>query len=94
MTGFTGKPITSEAFASVGLAMDDAGNIFMRYNNDSNADMATTAPAIDKITGLPVSWLTWVADGFTRRITRGAIYKHKGDGTYETEPIVINLNPL
>ena len=90
----TNKVITSEAFASVGLAMDDAGNIFMRYNNDSNADMATTAPAIDQITGLPVSWLTWVADGFTRRITRGAIYKHNGDGTYETTPIVINLNTL
>ena len=94
LTGFTGKPITSEAFASVGLAMDDAGNIFMRYNNDSNADMATTAPAIDKITGLPVSWLTWVADGFTRRITRGAIYKRNADGTYETTPIVLNLNTL
>ncbi len=94
LTGFTGKPITSEAFASVGLAMDDAGNIFMRYNNDSNADMATTAPAIDQITGLPVSWLTYVADGFTRRITRGAIYKRNADGTYETTPIVLNLNTL
>ena len=92
--GFTGKPITSEAFASVGLAIDDAGNIFVRYNNDSNSDMATTAPAIDPITGLPVNWLTYISDGYTRRITRGAIYKHKGDGTYEAEPVVINLNPL
>ena len=92
--GFTGKPITSEAFATVGLAIDDAGNIFVRHNNDSNADMATTAPAKDKITGLPVDWLTYIKDGFTRRITRGAIYKHKGDGTYETEPIVLNLNTL
>lgn len=92
--GFTGKPITSEAFASVGLAIDDAGNIFVRHNNDSNADMATTAPAKDQITGLPVNWLGYISDGFTRRITRGAIYKHKGDGTYETEPIVLNLNAL
>ena len=93
-TGFTAnKPITSEAFASVGLAMDDAGNIFMRHNN-SNAGLAATAPTIDRITGQPVNWLTYVSDGFTRRITRGAIYKHKGDGTYETEPIVINLDPL
>lgn len=92
--GFTGKPITSEAFASVGLAIDDAGNIFVRHNNDSNADMATTAPAKDQITGLPVNWLGYISDGFTRRITRGAIYKHKGDGTYETEPIVLNLNTL
>ena len=92
--GFTGKPITSEAFATVGLAIDDAGNIFVRHNNDSNADMATTAPAKDKITGLPVNWLTYIKDGFIRRITRGAIYKHKGDGTYETEPIVLNLNTL
>ena len=94
LTGFTGKPITSEAFASVGLAIDDAGNVFMRHNNGSNADMATTAPAIDKITGLPVSWLTYIADGFTRRITRGAIYKRNEDGTYSTTPSVINLNPL
>ncbi len=93
-TGFTGKPITSEAFASVGLAIDDAGNIFVRHNNDSNADMATTAPAIDQITGLPVSWLTYISDGFTRRITRGAIYKRNVDGTYETTPVVINLNTL
>ena len=56
--------------------------------------MATTAPAKDQITGLPVNWLGYISDGFTRRITRGAIYKHKGDGTYETEPIVLNLNAL
>ncbi|MBR5551158.1 MAG: fibronectin type III domain-containing protein [Muribaculaceae bacterium] len=93
-SGFTAnKPITSEAFASVGLAMDDAGNIFMRHNN-SNAGLAETAPTIDRITGLPVNWLTYISDGFTRRITRGAIYKHKGDGTYETEPTIINLDPL
>ncbi|MBQ2047036.1 MAG: fibronectin type III domain-containing protein, partial [Muribaculaceae bacterium] len=93
-TGFTAnKPITSEAFASVGLAIDDAGNIFMRHNN-SNAGLAATAPTIDRITGLPINWLTYISDGFTRRITRGAIYKHKGDGTYETEPTIINLDPL
>ena len=93
-TGFTAnKPITSEAFASVGLAIDDAGNIFMRHNN-SNEGLAATAPTIDRITGQPISWLGGIDDGFTRRITRGAIYKHKGDGTYETEPIVINLDPL
>ena len=92
--GVVERIITSENFASVGLAIDDAGNIFMRHNNDSNVDMATTAPAIDAITGQPVAWLTYVADGFTRRITRGAIYKRNADGTYSTTPSVINLNPL
>ena len=90
----TNKVITSEAFASVGLAMDDAGNIFMRYNNDSNEDMKTTAPAIDPITGNDVAWLTYIKDAFTRRITRGAIYKRNADGSYSTTPSVINLNKL
>ena len=90
----TNKVITSEAFASVGLAMDDAGNIFMRHNNDSNEDMKTTAPAIDPITGNDVAWLTYIKDAFTRRITRGAIYKRNADGSYSTTPSVINLNKL
>lgn len=89
------KDITTTPFASVGLAIDDKGNIFIRHNNESNSDMSTTAPAVDAITGLPTVWPTYIKDGYTRRITKGAIYQRDADnGTYASTPLIIDLNPL
>lgn len=89
------KDITTTPFASVGLAIDDKGNIFIRHNNESNSDMSTTAPAVDAITGLPTVWPTYIKDGYTRRITKGAIYQRDADnGSYSSTPLIIDLNPL
>ncbi len=85
--GMTGKVITNDAFESVGLAIDDKGTIFMRNNNLTS--LAATAPN----DGIPTQILAY-PDGFTRRITEGALYKLT-DGAYPTEPTaIIDLSAL
>ena len=83
--GFVGKVVEGEEFASTGLAVDDNGTIFMRHNN------------LDKLKKTVPSGTTWYSDmydAYDRRITEGALYARNTDGTYASEPTIIDLSAL
>ncbi|MBQ4344583.1 MAG: T9SS type A sorting domain-containing protein [Muribaculaceae bacterium] len=81
------KLITLEVNSTIGIAMDDEGNIFVRKNNREAID--ATAP-----TGAsPMA--SWMYDQFNRRITTGLIIKRNSDGSYDTaNPITVDLKSL
>ena len=81
------KLMTLEVNSTVGIAMDEEGNIFVRKNNRDAID--ATAP-----TGAsPMA--SWMYDQFNRRITTGLIIKRNSDGTYDTDnPITVDLQSL
>ena len=84
--GFSNKVLSSDEFASAGLAIDDKGVIFMRHNN--NSKLEATAP-----TGS--NWVSWLYDAFDRRITEGALYVPSANGNYSSEPsAIIDLSAL
>ena len=84
--GFSDKVLSSEEFASVGLAMDDKGVIFMRHNNISKLE--ATVP-----TGS--NWVSWLYDAFDRRITEGALYVPDANGNYSSDPThILDLSAL
>ena len=84
--GFSNKVLSSDEFASAGLAIDDKGVIFMRHNN--NSKLEATAP-----TGS--NWVNWLYDAFDRRITEGALYVPSANGNYSSEPsAIIDLSAL
>lgn len=84
--GFSDKVLSSEEFASVGLAMDDKGVIFMRHNNISKLE--ATIP-----TGS--NWVSWLYDAFDRRITEGALYVPDANGNYSSDPThILDLSAL
>ena len=81
------KIFTKPGFENVGIAMDDAGTIFVRNNNkqklsDTNQD-GFTIPTGD-----------WFADAFERRITEGTFYKRNADGTYSEVTDKLDLTAL
>ena len=84
--GGSSKVITTEEFANVGIAMDDAGTIFVRSNNLEL--LGNSQP-----TGLTLPTGTWFVDAYERRISQGTLYKRNSDGTY-TESKTIDLTPL
>lgn len=85
--GMVGKVITNDAFESIGLAIDDYGTIFVRNNNLDK--LAATAPNDGNPTQIKA-----YPDGFTRRITEGALYQLK-DGAYPSEPsAIVDLSAL
>ena len=84
--GFSNKVLSSEEFASAGLAIDDKGVIFMRHNNISKLE--ATVP-----TGS--NWVSWLYDAFDRRITEGALYVPDANGNYSSEPTkILDLSAL
>ena len=84
--GFSNKVLSSEEFASAGLAIDDKGVIFMRHNNISKLE--ATVP-----TGS--NWVSWLYDAYDRRITEGALYVPDANGNYSSEPTkILDLSAL
>lgn len=81
------KLMTLEVNSTIGIAMDEEGNIFVRKNNREAID--ATAP-----TGAsPMA--SWMYDQFNRRITTGLIIKRNSDGSYDTDnPITVDLQSL
>ena len=87
MAGMEAKIITKPEFENVGIAMDDAGTIFVRNNNFDK--LKATVPTGH---GTETAW-GWMTDAFERRITEGTLYKRNSDGTY-TESKTIDLTRL
>lgn len=81
------KLMTLDVNSTIGIAMDEEGNIFVRKNNRDAID--ATAP-----TGAsPMA--SWMYDQFNRRITTGLIIKRNSDGSYDTaNPITVDLQSL
>lgn len=83
--GVVGKVITSDEFASAGLAIDDKGTIFMRHNNLEQ--LKATIPS-------DATWYSGMYDAYDRRITEGALYTRNDDGSYSTTPTIVDLSQL
>ncbi len=83
--GVVNKVVTTDEFASVGLAVDNAGTIFVRKNDEEKL--------YESVATRSKGW-TYMPEGFDRRITAGYFYTRKADGTYSTTPTEIDLTPL
>ena len=81
------KIFTKPAFENVGIAMDDAGTLFVRNNNKTKLS-ATGQDGFTIPTG------DWFADAFERRITEGTFYKRNADGTYSEVATKLDLSAL
>lgn len=85
--GYVEKVLTNEAFANVGIAMDDVGTIFVRNNNINK--LTATIPADGNATEVAK-----LSDGFGRRITEGTFYKRNEDGSYTAVAQKLDLTAL
>lgn len=81
------KIFTKPAFENVGIAMDDAGTLFVRNNN--KAKLSATGQD-----GFTIPTGDWFADAFERRITEGTFYKRNADGTYSEVATKLDLSAL
>lgn len=83
---------TLEVNSTVGIAIDEAGNIFVRENNLTA--LGATKPS-DATAGTPAEGNGWFYDHYDRRITTGLIIKRNSDGSYDTaNPIIVDLKGL
>ena len=82
------KIFTKEAFENVGLAMDDAGTLFVRNNNFDK--LKATVPTGH---GSESAW-GWMEDAFERRITEGTFYKRNADGSYTEVTTKLDLSKI
>ena len=82
------KIFTKEAFENVGLAMDDAGTLFVRNNNFDK--LKATVPTGH---GSESAW-GWMEDAFERRITEGTFYKRNADGSYTEVATKLDLSKI
>lgn len=81
------KIFTKPAFENVGIAMDEAGTLFVRNNNKTKLS-ATNQDGFTIPTG------DWFADAFERRITEGTFYKRNADGSYTEQSTKLDLTAL
>ena len=87
MNGFE-KIITKPEFENVGIAMDDAGTIFVRNNNKTKLSATNQA-------GFTIPTGDWFADAFERRITEGTFYKYDATtGKYTEQATKLDLTAL
>ena len=82
------KIFTKSAFENVGIAMDDAGTLFVRNNNFDK--LKATVPTGH---GDESAW-GWMKDAFERRITEGTFYKRNADGTYSEVATKLDLSKI
>ena len=82
------KIVTKSAFENVGIAMDDAGTLFVRNNNFDK--LKATVPTGH---GDESAW-GWMKDAFERRITEGTFYKRNADGTYSEVATKLDLSKI
>lgn len=82
------KIFTKSAFENVGIAMDDAGTLFVRNNNFDK--LKATVPTGHGDEG---AW-GWMKDAFERRITEGTFYKRNADGTYSEVATKLDLSKI
>ena len=82
------KIITKSAFENVGIAMDDAGTLFVRNNNFDK--LKATVPTGH---GSESAW-GWMKDAFERRITEGTFYKRNADGSYTEVATKLDLSKI
>lgn len=87
MNGFE-KIITKPEFENVGIAMDDAGTLFVRNNNKTKLSATNQA-------GFTIPTGDWFADAFERRITEGTFYKYDATtGRYTEQATKLDLTAL
>ena len=87
MNGFE-KIITKPEFENVGIAMDDAGTLFVRNNNKTKLSATNQA-------GFTIPTGDWFADAFERRITEGTFYKYDATtGKYTEQATKLDLTAL
>ena len=87
MNGFE-KIITKPEFENVGIAMDDAGTLFVRNNNKTKLSATNQA-------GFTIPTGEWFADAFERRITEGTFYKYDATtGKYTEQATKLDLTAL
>ena len=82
------KIFTKPAFENVGIAMDDAGTLFVRNNNFDK--LKATVPTGH---GSESAW-GWMEDAFERRITEGTFYKRNADGSYTEVTTKLDLSKI
>ena len=82
------KIFTKSAFENVGIAMDDAGTLFVRNNNFDK--LKATVPTGH---GDESAW-GWMKDAFERRITEGTFYKRNADDTYSEVATKLDLSKI
>lgn len=81
--------ISLDLNSTVGIAIDKAGNIFVRKDNWDA--LSATQPSDATTKPIP----TWLEDHFSRRLTTGLIYKRNANGTYDTaNPVTVDLTGI
>lgn len=80
-----------ELSSSIGIAIDDAGNLFIRKNSREGIDATRPSELPDSAEAMA----SWMDEMFERRFTTGLIYLPKSDGTYDAaNPVTIDLTKI